>query len=91
MGWLKKIYMITIVQVQNSSLKFEYETQVSEILCIKIFINKLFVGFRISDRFIIIEKKTREHANFTSIEFINRSREFGTHEKIRKKFAKIHD
>lgn len=59
MGWLKKIYMITIVQVQNSSLKFEYETQVSEILCIKIFINKLFVGFRISDRFIIIEKKKR--------------------------------
>lgn len=57
MGWLKKIYKITIVQVQNSSLKFEYETQVSEILCIKIFINKLFVGFRISDRFIIIEKK----------------------------------
>lgn len=63
MGWLKNFYKITIVQVQNSSLKFEYETQVSEILCIKIFINKLK----------------------------NRSREFGTHEKIRKKFAKIHD
>lgn len=59
MGWLKNFYKITIVQVQNSSLKFEYETQVSEILCIKIFINKLFVGFRISDRFIIIEKKKR--------------------------------
>ena len=87
---VEKNYKITIVQVQNSSLKFEYETQVSEILCIKIFIDKLFVGFRISDRFIIIEQ-TREHANFTSIEFINRSREFVTHEKIRKKFAKIHD